>query len=86
MAGRPWFGPKRYGWGFTPISWQGWVLTGAYVAAVFVLAITLATTQPVDLLDAARARHRRLLPHRLPDAAGVTTMERTRRRTRAGRR
>ena len=46
MAGRPWFGPKRYGWGFTPISWQGWVLTGAYVVAVFVLAITLAAPQP----------------------------------------
>ena len=38
MAGRPWFGPKRYGWGLTPISWQGWALTGAYVVAVFVLA------------------------------------------------
>ncbi len=32
--------------GLTPISWQGWVLTGAYVVAVFVLAITLATPQP----------------------------------------
>ncbi len=44
--GRPWFRPKRYGWGFTPVSWQGWVLTGAYVAAVFVLAILVAPTQP----------------------------------------
>jgi hypothetical protein len=43
---RPWFGPRRYGWGLTPISWQGWVLTGAYVAAVFVLAITLSAPQP----------------------------------------
>ena len=46
MAGRPWFGPRRYGWGLTPISWQGWVLTGAYVAAVFALAIFVATPQP----------------------------------------
>jgi hypothetical protein len=46
VNGRPWFGPRRYGWGLTPISWQGWVLTGAYVVAVFVLAITLATPQP----------------------------------------
>ena len=46
MAGRPWFGPRRYGWGLTPISWQGWVLTGAYVVAVFGLAITLSTPQP----------------------------------------
>ena len=43
---RFWFGPRRYGWGLTPISWQGWVLTAAYVVAVFVLAITLSTPQP----------------------------------------
>jgi hypothetical protein len=46
VAGRPWFRPKKYGLGFTPASWQGWVVTGAYVAAVFVLATTLATPQP----------------------------------------
>ena len=46
MAGQPWFGPKRYGWGLTPISWQGWLLTGAYVAAAFLLATTLAAPQP----------------------------------------
>jgi hypothetical protein len=46
VAGRPWFGPRRHGWGLTPISWQGWVLTGAYVAAVFALAIFVATPQP----------------------------------------
>jgi len=46
MTGRPWFGPRRYGWGLTPVSWQGWLLTGAYVVAVFVLAITLSTPQP----------------------------------------
>ena len=43
---RPWFGPRRYGWGLTPVSWQGWVVTAAYVAAVFALAITLSTAQP----------------------------------------
>jgi hypothetical protein len=41
-----WFAPRRYGWGLTPVSWQGWALTAAYVAAVFALAITLATPQP----------------------------------------
>jgi hypothetical protein len=43
---RPWFGPRRYGWGLTPVSWEGWLLTAAYTAAVFALAITLATPQP----------------------------------------
>jgi hypothetical protein len=23
----PWFGKRRIGWGFNPITWQGWVLT-----------------------------------------------------------
>ena len=45
MAGR-WFAPKKYGLGFTPVAWQGWAVTGAYVAAVFVLATTLAESQP----------------------------------------
>jgi hypothetical protein len=46
MAGRPWFRPRRFGWGLAPASWEGWALTGAYVLAVFVLARTLATAQP----------------------------------------
>ena len=47
MAGRPWFRPRRYGLGFTPASWQGWVLTGAYVVVVVVLGTTLAAPQPL---------------------------------------
>ncbi len=23
---KPWFKAKRYGWGWTPITWQGWVI------------------------------------------------------------
>jgi len=22
---KPWFGERKYGWGFRPINWQGWV-------------------------------------------------------------
>jgi hypothetical protein len=33
-----WFKPKRYGYGATPVTWQGWALTLGFVAAVFVLA------------------------------------------------
>lgn len=25
-----WFKAKTYGWGWTPISWEGWVITGIY--------------------------------------------------------
>ena len=32
-----WFAPKRYGFGATPATWQGWLLT-----AVFVVALIMA--------------------------------------------
>ena len=28
-----WFGPKRWGWGWSPASWQGWVVTIAFSIA-----------------------------------------------------
>jgi hypothetical protein len=32
---QPWFGPKRsFGWGWTPISWQGWTATGLYLVTI----------------------------------------------------
>jgi hypothetical protein len=32
---RPWFGPKRYsGWGWTPVSWQGWAVTLVFLVVV----------------------------------------------------
>jgi hypothetical protein len=33
---RYWFKPKRYGFGATPSTWQGWALGAAYVATVVV--------------------------------------------------
>lgn len=27
-----WFKAKKYGWGWTPASWEGWVVIGGYVA------------------------------------------------------
>lgn len=31
----PWFGPKRsFGWGWTPITWEGWALTALMLIAV----------------------------------------------------
>ena len=41
----PWFGRKRFGWGLRPVSWQGWVVTLAYVAIVVALGATLASSQ-----------------------------------------
>ena len=36
-----WFKPKRYGYGATPIAWQGWAIVVAFLAAVLALAWTL---------------------------------------------
>lgn len=31
---KAWFAPKRYGYGATPSTWQGWVATLVFVAAM----------------------------------------------------
>lgn len=36
-----WFKRKLYGWGWTPVKWQGWVVILAYALAVIFLALTL---------------------------------------------
>ena len=32
MQNKLWFKAKRYGWGWVPVSWQGWLLLILYVA------------------------------------------------------
>ncbi len=27
LGGKPWFGPRRFGWGLQPVSPEGWALT-----------------------------------------------------------
>lgn len=29
-----WFVAKRYGWGWVPITWQGWLVTLAYIVFI----------------------------------------------------
>jgi hypothetical protein len=36
---RPWFGPKRFGWGYGPRTWQGYLVT-----AILVLYVILMST------------------------------------------
>lgn len=33
-VGRPWFGPRRYGYGVSPVTWEGWLATGVYAVAL----------------------------------------------------
>ncbi len=35
---KPWFKPKKYGYGFRPITWQGWLLTLLLLAVIFLSA------------------------------------------------
>jgi Ni/Fe-hydrogenase subunit HybB-like protein len=35
---RPWFGPKRIGYGLRPQTWQGWLVTVGFVAVVILIA------------------------------------------------
>ncbi|HVW42348.1 MAG TPA: hypothetical protein VHC18_13450 [Amycolatopsis sp.] len=34
---RPWFGPKRIGWGIRPQTWQGWLVLIVVVVALVVV-------------------------------------------------
>jgi hypothetical protein len=38
---RPWFGPKRIGFGLRPQTWQGWLIVAVLTAAVVILAIVI---------------------------------------------
>jgi len=34
MSKQQWFRAKRYGWGWTPNSWQGWLAIGVFVTLI----------------------------------------------------
>jgi hypothetical protein len=35
---RPWFGPKRFGYGLAPRTWQGYLITAAGVLAIVLIS------------------------------------------------
>ena len=41
-----WFKPKRYGYGATPVTWQGWALILGVVAAMVAVSFYLRLTEP----------------------------------------
>lgn len=51
-----WFRRKLYGWGWTPATWQGWVILALYIAfIIFTLrgidtGVSLENDIPVDLI------------------------------------
>jgi len=44
-----WFKPRMFGYGATPVTWQGWALTIGYAVAVVLLANHLGRTHPLYL-------------------------------------
>jgi hypothetical protein len=47
--GPEWFAPKRYGYGATPISWQGWALTLGFVGLLILASVNFAR-KPLQLI------------------------------------
>lgn len=36
-----WFKAKLYGWGWTPVTWQGWLIILAYIVLLILFSLTL---------------------------------------------
>jgi hypothetical protein len=44
---QPWFGPRRYGYGYVPRTWQGYLLSALCVAFIVILATIFGGHSPV---------------------------------------
>jgi hypothetical protein len=41
-----WFKRKLYGWGWTPVKWQGWVVIALYVLVIVLFSLTIDDNSP----------------------------------------
>lgn len=41
-----WFKRKLYGWGWVPVTWQGWLVTLGYIILVMAFALTVDENSP----------------------------------------
>jgi hypothetical protein len=57
LGSKVWFGPRRYGWGWSPVSWEGWAVMAAYVVGVLVVVPLAArgTTAALALVGVTAA-------------------------------
>lgn len=45
-----WFKAKLYGWGWVPVTWQGWSVTAIYAVSLLILGLTIdETASPEDI-------------------------------------
>lgn len=42
-----WFKRKVWGWGWTPATWQGWLVTLVWLALILLLSFTVDETSPL---------------------------------------
>lgn len=64
-----WFAPKRYGYGATPVRWQGWALVAAYIAAMLGIGSSgLPVTALVVLIAAVTVAFIVITIHKTPGA------------------
>ena len=50
---KPWFGPRRlFGWGWSPITWQGWGVIVLFIAGVACAVIFLHSVALILLAEA----------------------------------
>lgn len=43
-----WFKRKLYGWGWTPVKWQGWFTVIAYIVLILMIANSIEPSVPGD--------------------------------------
>ncbi len=72
-----WFKPKRYGYGATPVTWQGWAVTLGTVCAMVAVSLCLRLTAKslwslpaLILFDVAAVAALGIISYRKTDGAG----------------
>lgn len=48
-----WFRAKRFGWGWYPVSWQGWLITLAYAGGILIVALHAVRVTETTANDAS---------------------------------
>ena len=41
LGSKVWFGPRRFGWGWDPVSWEGWASIGGYLVVCIALPLAV---------------------------------------------
>lgn len=52
---RLWFKRRRYGWGWMPVTWEGWLVTVIFLVTVLIAALRLSPAYllPVIVVETA---------------------------------